>query len=209
MFGYTAGVMRTHFPSLSCLVLLAACTKGDDMSPADTPGSDDTGQHQPLPDTGEEPDPDVPCGEGEPSIILGTGAEVFEPLTAGDSVTMVHGPQGGWHILGSLSARHIHPVVDISYTIDSPTHDERVSMNEYRVLLRESEDCTGIFVGMYGYLVGLPGEEFEDIYIPDLLGGLPLHLNMSVTDLNGVELTAQIEVIAQLDPVDVAGDTDE
>jgi hypothetical protein len=212
VFGYTAVVMRTPVPILSCLLAVTACTKGGDSPPADSSGRDDTAQEHPSSDTGDGPDPDVPCGEGEPSITLGTGAELFEPLTAGDPVTMVHGPQGGWHILGSLSARHTHPVVDISYTIDSLTHGERVSMNQDRVLLRESEDCTGTFVGMYGYLLGLPGEDSEnpdDLDIPNLLGGLPLQLNMMVTDLNGVELTAHIEVLAALDPADMAGDTGE
>jgi hypothetical protein len=32
---------------------------------------------------------------------------------------------------------------------------------------------------------------------------------MMVTDLNGVELTAHIEVLAALDPADMAGDTGE
>jgi hypothetical protein len=65
---------------------------------------------------------------------------------------------------------------------------------------------------MYGYLLGLPGEDSEnpdDLDIPNLLGGLPLQLNMMVTDLNGVELTAHIEVLAALDPADMAGDTGE
>jgi hypothetical protein len=140
---------------------------------------------------------------------LGTGDEAFVPLGSGDGVTMVHGPQGGWHILGSLQARHIHPVVDISYTIQSPLHSETVSMNNYRVLLTEGDDCTGTFVGMYGYLVGLPGEDFDDIYIPDLLGGLTLELKMEIRDLNGVELTGTIEVMAELDPVDLESDTGE
>ena len=98
-------------------------------------------------------------------------------------------------------------MVDISYTIQSPFHSETVSMNNYRVLLTESEDCTGTFVGMYGYLVGLPGEGFDDIYIPDLLGGHTLELRMDIRDLNGVELTGTVEVLAELDPVDVATDT--
>jgi hypothetical protein len=82
-------------------------------------------------------------------------------------------------------------------------------MNNYRVLLTEGDDCTGTFVGMYGYLVGLPGEDFDDIYIPDLLGGLTLELKMEIRDLNGVELTGTIEVMAELDPVDLESDTGE
>jgi len=157
------------------------------------------------PDDGSEPS--VECGEGEPSAVIGTGDQEFESLSAGDPVTMVHGPQGGWHILGSLRARHIHPVVDISYTIQSPFHSETVSMNNYRVLLTEGDDCTGTFLGMYGYLIGLPGEDFENIYIPDLLGGHTLELRMDIRDLNGVELTSTVEILAELDPIDIEPDT--
>lgn len=191
-------------------MMLCALGCGSESKTPET--ADDDGGAPPL-DPGDEPgptpDPEVPCGEGTPSVVLGTGDEAFVPLGSGDGVTMVHGPQGGWHILGSLQARHIHPVVDISYTIQSPLHSETVSMNNYRVLLTEGDDCTGTFVGMYGYLVGLPGEDFDDIYIPDLLGGLTLELKMEIRDLNGVELTGTIEVMAELDPVDLESDTGE
>ncbi len=182
------------------------CTKEADSSgPVDDSGgsppesTDDTG-------SGPSPDPDVPCGEGEPSVVIGTGDEEFVPLTGGDPVTMVHGPQGGWHILGSLRTRHMHPLLDVSYTINSPTHDEIVSLNTYRVLSTEGDDCSATFVGMYGYLIGLPGE-FGEAHIPDLLGGLTLEIKMEIRDLNGVELSGTMDVLAELDPIDIVEDT--
>src|SRR6185436_3266908 len=42
------------------------------------------------------------CEAGEASADIGTGEYEWVDLSEGDDVTMVHGPQGGWHILGSV-----------------------------------------------------------------------------------------------------------
>ena len=34
--------------------------------------------------------------------MIGTGEYAWESISTGDEITMVHGPQGGWHILGSV-----------------------------------------------------------------------------------------------------------
>ncbi len=48
------------------------------------------------------PDPSRPSASGEvfgePWVELGTGSRAFEPLQDGDSVELVAGPQGGWHV---------------------------------------------------------------------------------------------------------------
>lgn len=43
-----------------------------------------------------------PCPSGPPSLALGTGQTHFEPLTDGDPLDMLRGPQGGFHVFGSL-----------------------------------------------------------------------------------------------------------
>ena len=49
-----------------------------------------------------EPDPTLPTGIdgvfGDPWIEIGTGTTSFEPLVDDDTVAIVHGPQGGWHL---------------------------------------------------------------------------------------------------------------
>lgn len=50
------------------------------------------------------------CGAAEPvepAVQLGTGEVVFEPLVDGGEVLVVHGPQGGYHLVGSVRARGI------------------------------------------------------------------------------------------------------
>ena len=37
-----------------------------------------------------------------PAVEIGTGADAFEPVADGGTVYVVFGPQGGYHILGSL-----------------------------------------------------------------------------------------------------------
>lgn len=49
-----------------------------------------------APDPGRPPPSDEVFGT--PSVQLGTGQVAFEPLAAGDSVELVAGPQGGWHL---------------------------------------------------------------------------------------------------------------
>ena len=50
----------------------------------------------------------VECDEGGPTpktaLELGTGTDFFEPLDEGDRVWVVFGPQGGYHLDGSLRA---------------------------------------------------------------------------------------------------------
>jgi len=42
------------------------------------------------------------CVAAEPALELGTGEIAFEPLEDGDSIYVIHGPQGGYHLLASL-----------------------------------------------------------------------------------------------------------
>jgi len=62
------------------LALLAACD-----------GSEDATTPEPLP----------------PAVALGTGVEAYVPVEDGDMITMVFGPQGGYHLDGSMRAQGI------------------------------------------------------------------------------------------------------
>ncbi len=45
----------------------------------------------------------------EPAVSLGTGELAFEPLVEGGVLSVVHGPQGGYHVVGSVRARGFDP----------------------------------------------------------------------------------------------------
>ena len=57
------------------------------------------------------------CETAAPTAVVGTGEYAWEPLEPGNEITMVHGPQGGWHILGSVRIDAMYENVEIRYTM--------------------------------------------------------------------------------------------
>jgi len=75
-----------------CLCLaLSAC--GDDSSDGDAP------------DLSVPPD----LAGAEPRVEIGTGVTTFIPITDGDDVELVNGPQGGWHVDVTLRLYDVNP----------------------------------------------------------------------------------------------------
>ena len=60
---------------------------------------------------------DSPCSQEPPKLEIGTGESSFESIEQGDSLVMVHGPQGGWHMLGSMYLQNTGPVVELDFKI--------------------------------------------------------------------------------------------
>ena len=54
------------------------------------------------------------CTDLSPSLLVGTGEREFETLAEGEEVVMVHGPQGGWHMLGSIQLSNTFPIAGYS-----------------------------------------------------------------------------------------------
>ena len=92
------------------LVLLAGCTGGDKDSSG--PARDSAPPVDPLCEQDA-------CLCEDPQVSVGTGDDSFVPLEEGDPVMMVHGPQGGWHMLGSVQVAHTTEVVNIRFVIDT------------------------------------------------------------------------------------------
>ena len=135
---------------------------------------------------------------------LGDGEPEWTPLSAGDEVTMVHGPQGGWHVLGSLKTYSIAQVVTVHFTaIALDQGGLTVADDEYRVaMIMDDETCSGNYHGMYGYLDVSELAEGDADTPPELLAGQQLRLAMAVEDSDGREVSAEIDVIAALDEMD-------
>ena len=169
--------------------LLAAC--------ADKPVQpEDSGRPDP-PDTGD------PCFWDPPEVEVGTGDDAFESLAAGDPVVMVHGPQGGWHMLGSVRVRHTTPVVNIRFTIDTVA-GVSIADNNLNVLLVDEGDCQGSYPGMYAYLDVRELEEGDRDTPPELLSYETLLMTAIITDQQDRVVAASVEVEAVPDPDDVA-----
>jgi hypothetical protein len=166
------------------LLALLACG-GDDGKPECGPDSGDV------------------CGCEPAGVEVGGGEDSFEPVEDGAAATMVHGPQGGWHVLGSARLTNTADMVTIDYDIEVPSLGAVVSDNTYRVVIVRDGDCAGYYPGMFGYLdVGALVSGDADTP-PELLAGEELVLRMSITDADGRTATDELRVVATPDPVDV------
>ena len=59
---------------------------------------------------------DVPEAPGP--VELGTGADRWEGLPReGGRLTLIHGPQGGWHVFGRVRLRGVAPDVYLTFTL--------------------------------------------------------------------------------------------
>lgn len=162
----------------------------------------------PAPGGGDDPGDDdayggVDCGDPTPQLAVGTGSDSFERLEEGDEVTIWRGPQGGWHVYGSLVAAHLDPFVDVWFDIRDVSSATRVSVQTFRVQLYEPDECHGQNVGMLGVFD-------PDLYAPlqggdptltpcDLFAGHELDLRMEVTEAltdQRTTLTDEVRVTA-------------
>jgi hypothetical protein len=170
------------------LLLLLACTG--------TNGSDSVGGCA----TSGDLSPTCPCDD--PSVEIGTGTKAFQAVSEGGEATMVHGPQGGWHVLAAAQFENLAPIVSIHYTITVVSSGTVVSDNSYRVQMVADGDCTGYFPNMYGYLDVTELADGDLDTPPETLAGQDLLLSMEVEDTDDRTATDTLTVVAALDPVD-------
>ena len=144
------------------------------------------------------------CEAADATAVIGTGEYAWESLSAGDEITMVHGPQGGWHILGSVRMAAMYQNVEIHYTITDGPSGHVVSDNDYFVQQVPVDDCEGEVIGRYGYL-----NEYEKLVEGDadtpweILACHEVTMTMSVVDPTWKKATeASLNVIAVPDPAD-------
>ena len=143
------------------------------------------------------------CLDYAPAIEIGTGYSAWWPMKAYDPLIMVHGPQGGWHLLCSARVHHTDPVVSISFTVNTEAGDV-VADNFYEVaLFPGSNECNGVFSGMYAFLDVSDLAQGELNTPPELLAGELLTVEMSIVDAAGRAASDTLIVTATLDPADL------
>lgn len=155
-----------------------------------------------LLDSGDTSEPG--CFGDAPALTIGSGEYEWVDLSAQSPVTMVHGPQGGWHMLGSARIDNTEPIVRIRFSIVVKDSGAVIADNTYTVQMIRDQDCSGYYPGMYGYLDVSALAEGEADTPPELLSNAPVIMEMTATDLEQRSATATLEVIAVPDPVDVA-----
>ena len=186
--------MRARY-ILSLFPLLAACVGGlpDKDSGDGGTGSDSTDGGG----GGGGETTDDGCLTDTPTLRIGTGESEWLPLEPGDSLMMIHGPQDGWHMLGSALVEGTEPIVELFYDIFHVESGELVASTSFRVALVETGDCVGFYPGMFGVLTPAAGDA------PDVLSYETLRLEMTAIDLAGRTASASLEVLAVPDPVDI------
>jgi len=161
-------------PTIAIALLVSACSGGDNSGP----------------------------DAGPPAAELGTGTREFEELLAAGDVFVIQGPQGGFHLLGSVRVSGIMPGdPDDLGARDNPTTEFRVLRAGTRVDAMASRYVQGLdpIPGgggheMLGRLVIL------DIVADDELDGDTIDFSVTVTDVTGVTVTASLSLVARSHP---------
>ncbi len=66
---------------------------------------------------GSPPDATVPLDAGAVSVTLGTGQEYWEDIPPSGVMTLIHGPQGGYHVYGRVRLMGFAPDVTVTFTV--------------------------------------------------------------------------------------------
>jgi hypothetical protein len=159
---------------------LAACPGGPETdSEADTePGTEaDTD-----PDSADPDSDTAACGVAAPTFAVGTGESGFVALGPEDSIPVVCGVQGGWHVVGALRGCDTTPTVSVVFTVVDVQTGLEVGRGEYVPFpLSDEGGCCAARADLWAYLeTSALGEGAP----PYLLDGRALRLEMAITDAN-------------------------
>jgi len=147
------------------------------------------------------------CGDDnpEPEIELGTGELEFVPIDDGDSIQLVLGPQGGFHLLGSLRVRGM-PTGDPDNLEDpeNPTGQFEVLFGETDLIISSPftqgldpiEDCEGGWaaekVGRFAIL---------DVEDDETLDGQSIHFAVQLETPDGIQVHDERQLVVEPHPL--------
>ncbi|HHO54514.1 MAG TPA: hypothetical protein ENK18_27495 [Deltaproteobacteria bacterium] len=194
------------------LTLLLACptkpttdgvepkTTSETGSPTtDTSGSTETGTTE----TGSTTETGTPGPCALPSLQIGNGAEEHIPLSDDDTVVVVKGDQGGWHIDVSGLVGGTTGIISVLPTVTRISDGLQLAGDQpptYLALV-DTGACEGEFSGVRAFIDDpvLTGSYEEFICT---LGGEALELRVEIEDLKapGSIASGTVRVIAANDP---------
>lgn len=176
-------------PLLAAFLALAACSG----SPKD----------------GESSTPDgSSCATGDILLDVGFGDESYTALADGDTLQMVHGPQGGWHFETAGLVHHSEKEISILPTLtlaDSGTLISTNSQPEFKALFGyDDASCEGTFFNTRAFVddgAG-PGDSQQNICALD---GREADLTIEVQDIvSGRATSTTVRVLLAIDPIDLS-----
>jgi len=140
----------------------------------------------------------------DPTIVeVGEGEEEFESLEDGDSVMLVHGPQGGWHVTGAVRATGFGQIARLHYSVQDLESGVYVTDYSYNVAMVMEDECVGTFFNLIGFVTIAELGGGDELIPPDLLEGNELEMKIIVENFNGRVGEASVTVIAERDPQDL------
>jgi hypothetical protein len=154
--------------AISLVALLVACTGADDGGP---PG-------------------------GDPAAVIGTGELEFEPLAGGDDIYVVQGPQGGFHLNGSVRVQGVAPGnPDDLVDPDNPTTEFRAFVGDVRVDAGGARYTQGLDPAPAPYHGQMVGRRvILDILDDAELDGATVRFEVTVSDVYGNSASAEVTV---------------
>jgi hypothetical protein len=158
--------MFEQIARVSVLALTLACA-----SEAGTDEQDDV-----------EIDPNDPCKPGGvPSLEIGQGETAFAPLEPFGTLELIHGPQGGVHVLVALHAEHIDASEELTAVLHGYLGGEPVGASFPYVNMR----CNAAEGGLQSWNILLIWDA-----TPEQLHLQPVHIDAELTDASGTVVSA-------------------
>jgi len=132
----------------------------------------------------------------EPAVELGTGEIEFLPLEDGETLEIIQGPQGGFHLLGSIRTKGIEGGDRSNLeSPDNPTirfdvHHEEASLIMIGPI---TQGLDGAPIRELPFTHQMTGRfAILDIGSDDVLDGETVDFSVSVLDTHGVEVTDSV-----------------
>lgn len=144
----------------------------------------------------EPVDPEL-CPDA-PAAALTDGEDPSVDLEDGQDTMMVHGPQGGWHLL--FGVRVTDPSPDVDLRVEAEALGETIVDNRYQFRLDPIDACTASRSDLFGFIVEsvLPDGQNP----PEALTGEDITLRLTVQSSLG-DSEDVVVMTAVRDPVDV------
>ena len=151
------------------LLLLLACTSGDDSASTKDPSGCEAGSN--------------------PVLTLGKGELSYAPMDAGDgTVELVHGPQGGFHTVIALEAVAADAASEWTVQIRGYLADvERATTTPYVTMQCNNQTGT---LQAWGFLLIWDAQ-------PEELDGQRVHMEADGQDAAGTALSAAVDVVIE------------
>lgn len=145
-------------------------------------------------------DPNVP-----PDIEMGTGEWEWEAMEDGQEIDVIQGPQGGFHLLGSVRVAGIEAgsADDLSDPNNPTTRfwviHEGVDLAPSSVFVQGLDETPGDVSPFSHQMIGR--FVIMDIEADDELDGVEINFGVSVEDVDGVQVEAEMMLTAVPHPL--------